>query len=126
MSAAGRIVREGGAIIMAAACADGLPDHGSTQLLLAEAGSPRGVLDLLARPGFCEHDQWQCRFRPDSTARSGSRLQRQPERRADSTRFVHALPRSGSDGCRLRQQYGPRLAVMPDGPQTIATLETAN
>ena len=26
----------------------------------------------------------------------------------------------------LRQQYGSRLAVMPDGPQTIATLETVN
>ena len=59
MSAANQIVRDGGTIIVAAACADGLPDHGRYAALLAEAGSPQGVLDMIARPGFSEHDQWQ-------------------------------------------------------------------
>ena len=59
MSAANQIVREGGTIIIAAACADGLPNHGLYASLLAEAGSPQGVLDMLARPGFSAQDQWQ-------------------------------------------------------------------
>ena len=59
MSAAGRIVREGGTIILAGACQDGLPDHGRYAQLLVEGGSPEGVLALLAQPGFGEQDQWQ-------------------------------------------------------------------
>ena len=42
MSAAHRIVRSGGAIIMCAACEDGLPDHGRYAELLIEGGSPSG------------------------------------------------------------------------------------
>jgi lactate racemase len=59
MSAAARVVRPGGAILMAAECSDGLPAHGQYAQLLARAGSPQGVLDLLAEPGFHSHDQWQ-------------------------------------------------------------------
>ena len=59
MSAASQIVRPGGAIIIAAECSDGLPDHGRYAELLAEGGSPQGVLEMLARPGFSEPDQWE-------------------------------------------------------------------
>ena len=44
---------------MAGACQDGLPDHGRYAELLAGGGSPQGVLDLLAQPGFGAQDQWQ-------------------------------------------------------------------
>ena len=127
MSAAARIVREGGAIIMAAACADGLPDHGQYAALLAEGGSPQGVLDLLARPGFCEHDQWQVQ------------IQAQIQLCADVHVYSHNLTdaqieRALFTPCRdiaqtlaaLRQKHGPHLAVMPDGPQTIATIAASN
>src|SRR5260221_11407214 len=59
MSAANRILRDGGTIIMAAACEDGLPDHGRYAALLVEAKSPQGILDLISRPRFAEQDQWQ-------------------------------------------------------------------
>ncbi len=59
MSAASQVVREGGAIIIATACEDGLPDHGRYALLLAEAGTPQGILDLISQPGFSVQDQWQ-------------------------------------------------------------------
>ncbi|MBP7691248.1 MAG: nickel-dependent lactate racemase, partial [Anaerolineales bacterium] len=59
LSAASRIVRAGGTIIMAAACEDGLPDHGRYAELLRTGGSPQGVLALLAQPGFTAQDQWQ-------------------------------------------------------------------
>jgi nickel-dependent lactate racemase len=127
MSAASRIVRDGGAIIMAAACADGLPDHGKYAALLAEGESPRGMLELLARPGFCEHDQWQVQIQAQIQLRAAvhvysDNLTDAQIRRAlftpcrDLARTVDAV----------REQCGPRLAVMPDGPQTIATVETTN
>ncbi len=44
ISAASQIVRAGGAIIIASACEDGLPDHGLYARLLAEAGSPEAAI----------------------------------------------------------------------------------
>jgi len=125
MSAAARLVRDGGTILMAAACADGLPDHGRYAALLAEAGSPERMLAMLDQPGFCEPDQWQVQ------------IQAQIQRRAQ----VHVYSDGLSDEqikqalftpCRDLQQtltdllthYGPhaRLAVLPDGPQVIANV----
>jgi nickel-dependent lactate racemase len=48
MQAAKGIVRAGGAIVLAAACEDGLPRHGRYAELLAEAGSPDAILDSRA------------------------------------------------------------------------------
>lgn len=124
MSAASRIVREGGAIIMAAACEDGLPDHGKYAALLAEGGSPRGVLEMLARPGFCEHDQWQVQIQAQIQQRAAvhvysDNLSDKQIQRALFTPCRNLVQTVAA----LREQYGPRLAVMPDGPQTIATVE---
>ncbi|MBF8282453.1 MAG: hypothetical protein HW378_1368 [Anaerolineales bacterium] len=127
MSAASRIVREGGSILMVAACADGLPDHGQYASLLAEAGSPRGVLDMLARPGFCAHDQWQIQIqaqiqlRADVYVYSGGLTDEQIRRAL----FTPCRGLAGTVAA-LRSQYGPRVCVMPDGPQTIAYLESLN
>lgn len=125
MSAAAQIVRPGGAIIMAAACEDGLPDHGQYAALLAQAGSPQAVLDMVSRPGFSAHDQWQVQ------------IQAQIQLKAE----VHVYADSLSDAqitaalfipCRnieqtvadLLRRYGPaaRLCVLPHGPLTIPYL----
>ncbi len=123
MSAANRVVREGGAIIMCAACQDGLPDHGRYAQLLAEAGSPQAVLDMLARPGFGEQDQWQVQ------------VQAQVQLRAEVFVYSEGLSddqihRALFTPCRdvgrtvaaLLERYGPaaRVCAMPDGPATVA------
>jgi len=59
MSAAARVVRPGGAILLAAACEDGLPDYGLYADLLRRAGSPQKVLEMVSQPGFEAQDQWQ-------------------------------------------------------------------
>ena len=123
LSAAARVVRKGGAILLAAACEDGLPDHGKYASLLAEAGSPQKILDMLAQPGFNQPDQWQVQ------------IQAQIQQKADV--FVY------SDGltdeqihralfqpchdivqtvCRLTEHYGSRICILPDGPLTIPFL----
>jgi len=125
MSAARQIVRKGGTIILAGACADGLPDHGRYAALLQEGGSPQGVLDLIARPGFSEQDQWQVQ------------IQALVQLHADVYVYSDGL----SDGqieralftpCRnieqtvatLLEKYGPnaRICALPEGPMTIAYL----
>ena len=126
MSAASQVVREGGAIIIAAACEDGLPDHGLYAALLAEAGSVQGILDMLAQPGFTAHDQWQVQ------------LQAKIQQRADVYVYSEGLTdeqleRALFIPCRdiaqtikeLQDQYGPglRLCVLPEGPQLIPYIQ---
>ena len=57
MAAAERVVRAGGTIVMAAACADGTPDGGAFARLLAEAPGPDALDAADRRPS--ETDRWQ-------------------------------------------------------------------
>jgi nickel-dependent lactate racemase len=123
MSAASQIVRAGGAILMAAGCEDGLPDHGLYTQLLAKAGSPDAILEMLAQPGFNAQDQWQVQ------------VQANIQKKADVSVYSDGL--SDEQICRalftptrnipatlqaLVQKHGPRVCVLPDGPLTIAYL----
>jgi lactate racemase len=127
MSAASQIVRQGGSIIVAAACQDGIPNHGRYAALLAEAGSPQKVLDMLARPGFAEQDQWQVQIqaniqlRADVFVYSGGLTD-------DQIRAALFIPCHdiGQTITELITKYGPgsRICVIPEGPQTIAYLRS--
>ena len=126
MSAAARIVRQGGAIIMAAACSDGIPDHGRYAELLVEGGSPQGVLDMLAQPGFHSHDQWQVQLQALIQLKAqvfvhSDGLSDEQIRRALFT----PCPDIEAAVAQLWQQAGPqaRICVLPEGPQTIAYLK---
>jgi nickel-dependent lactate racemase len=125
MSAASQVVREGGSILIAAACEDGLPDHGRYAELLAEAGSPGGILEMIAQPGFCVQDQWQVQ------------LQAQIQMKADVYVYSDGLSdeqieRALFIPCRdieaiitkLLEKYGPRarLCVILEGPQVVPYL----
>jgi nickel-dependent lactate racemase len=123
ISAAARVVRKGGAIIMCAACSDGLPAHGKYIELLERGGSPQGVQKLIASPGFHEHDQWQVQ------------IQAQVQNHADV--FIHSdgltdqeirralfTPIHVSEAlAELPARYGSRIGIIPNGPQVIPTLK---
>jgi lactate racemase len=125
LSAANQIVRQGGSIIIATACEDGLPNHGRYAALLAEAGSPQGVIDMISKPGFCAQDQWQVQ------------IQAQIQRRADVYVYSDGLTdeqieRALFIPCRNLEQTvsqllvkygsGARICVIPEGPQVIPYL----
>lgn len=125
MSAANQIVRQGGTILIATACEDGLPNHGRYAMLLAKAGSPQGVVDMISQPGFSAQDQWQVQ------------IQAQIQRRADVYVYSDSLSdeqieRALFIPCRsleqtisqLQEKYGSqaRICVIPEGPQTIPYL----
>ncbi len=123
VSAAARLVRPGGAIILVTACDDGLPANGGYAKLLKRAGTPHAVLDLLAQPGFHAHDQWtvqiqaQIQLKADVYVYSNG-LSDDEIRQALFTP-IHDLKSSLQD---LRVHYGPRVCILPDGPQTIPYL----
>lgn len=125
MSAAARIVKTGGAIVMAAECRDRLPDHGRYASLLKEAGSPQGFLDMLARPDFAAQDQWQIQIQ--------AQIQQQATVYVHSDRLTDAQIRGALftpcrdirrliDEIKSRSGTATRICAMPDGPQTIAYL----
>ena len=125
MSAAARIVRPGGHILLAAACEDGIPDHGRYLALLEEGGSPQGVLDRLAQPGFGEQDQWQVQIQ--ALIQLGAEVHVFSENLSDEQirRALFTPCRSITETVnRLAAEVGPgaRICAMPEGPQTIAYL----
>jgi lactate racemase len=123
MSAAAQIVRDGGAIIVAAACEDGLPDHGLYADLLKQAGSPDQALAMIAAPDFEAQDQWQVQ------------IQAQIQKNLDVLVYADGLTddqirQALMTPCRdikttvheLCHVKGRRLCVLPEGPQTIPYL----
>ncbi len=62
MSAAAQIVRPGGAIICAAECWDGIPEHGLFKQLLHEASSPEALLEAIRNNDPVRRDQWQAQI----------------------------------------------------------------
>jgi len=70
MSAAARVVREGGSIIIAAECWDGVPDHGEYKDTLHMAGSPQALLEVLRQPGFLVMDQWEAQLQAQTQCRA--------------------------------------------------------
>jgi nickel-dependent lactate racemase len=129
MSAAKQIVRQKGAIILAGACADGLPDHGRYAELLRRGGSPQGVLDMIAEPGFAAQDQWQVQIQAqvqlhaDVWVHSDGLTDEQIRAALFlPCRDIAATVRSADETLRRKTGRPARICAMPEGPQTVAYL----
>jgi nickel-dependent lactate racemase len=122
MSAAAKVVRDGGVILCAAECRDGLPSHGAYAELLKRRTSPRELLDMVYSPGFAEPDQWQIQVQSQIQERARvmvktSYLSEEELHAAHfepvddiSAEAARALERAGA---------GATLCALPRGPQTI-------
>lgn len=122
MSAAAKVVRDGGAILIAAECWDGIPEHGLYGQLLRESGSPQALLERLAAPGFAMQDQWQAQIQAQIQLKAEVYVHSDylSDEQIRSARLLPAADlRAVLD--RLVQRYGPqaRICVLPEGPQTI-------
>ncbi|HEY7819154.1 MAG TPA: nickel-dependent lactate racemase, partial [Vicinamibacteria bacterium] len=127
MSAAAQIVKEGGVILCASECRDGLPNHGAYASLLSRRRSADELLAMVHEPGFAEPDQWQVQVQSQIQKRarvlvktsflSGEELRAAHFEPVEdvSLEARKALARAGSDA---------RLCVLPRGPQTIPYVES--
>ena len=122
MSAAAQILREGGSIIIAAECWDGIPDHGEYKNILHRAGSLRGLVEMLQQPDFLMIDQWQAQLQAQIQGRADvyvkSHHLSDNEIRRALFQPCHQIEETLTE---LLVRYGPdaRICVLPDGPQTI-------
>ena len=121
MAAAERVVADGGVIVMAAACADGIPDSGAFARLLAEASSP-GELHRPAGPG--QVDGWQTQVLGRVLGRADVRLY--SEGLSDAAVRSAQLSPVGDVAAAVADALGAagpraRLCVLPQGPLSVAT-----
>jgi lactate racemase len=125
MSAARKIVREGGAIIMAGYCEDGLPNHGKYAELLRRGGTPQGVLAMLGQPDFGEQDQWQVQIQAQIQQHAHVYVYSDGLTDAEIREALFTPTRSIERTLdELAAQSGSplRVCVLPEGPQTVAYL----
>ncbi len=122
ISCAAQIVKQGGSIVIASECLEGIPDYGEYRNLVREGGSAEGILALISEPGFARHDMWEAQLharllqKADVYIYSDGLSDAQAEEMLlTPTRDVEALLG------RLLEKHGPgaRLCVLPEGPQTI-------
>lgn len=125
MSAAAKIVKNGGTIICAAECRDGLPSHGSYGAVLASASSPAALLEMISSPSYSVPDQWQVQVQAQIQTKAEV-LVKTDGLRADEVRAAHFTPIDdiGSSVQERLRRAGPSatLCVLPQGPQTIPYL----
>jgi len=128
ISAASRVVREGGTILVCAACEDGLPDHGGYARLLTQAGSPERALEMLAQPGFSEPDQWTVQIQAQILLKQEVYVYSSGLTPEQITKALYKPcddPLALLEGLR-RSNPGLRVCVLPEGPQTVGYLAKAS
>jgi nickel-dependent lactate racemase len=128
MSAAARIVKPGGTIILAAECSDGIPSGSPYDLLLREESSIEGVLARLATPGFSRPEQWQAQLQ--GVVQSKARVLVHSGLPDEILRAAHLEPcpdiAAAVQSALYQHGPGARVAVLPLGPLTIPYLEEAS
>ena len=122
VSAAASIVKDGGVIVLATACEDGLPDHGQYAALLERGKTPAGVLEMISRPGFFAADQWTVQVQAKIQSRAAIHVFSD----GLSDEQIHRaqlIPSRSVETTVVSLGSGVSICVMPEGPQTIAYVE---
>ena len=124
MSAGARVLKEGGTLILAAECREGVPGGSPLDELLRSADSIEEILAKLSTPGFVRPEQWQAQIQ--------ALVQRKAEvlvrcELDDATlRACHLAPCAdiSAEVAKRLAKLGPdaRVAVLPQGPLTIPYL----
>lgn len=125
MSAAHKVVKEGGSIIMFSECSDGYPNHGNFAEILKMADSPQGLLDMINDPKFGMLDQWQVQKQAVIQTFADVYLYSTLTAQQTTDAMLHPVNDIKETLALLREKYGPdmTIGVMPLGPLTIPYVE---
>jgi len=121
LSAGARVVKDGGLLILACECREGIPPGSPFERLLQSASSPDELMKRLPQTGPALAEQWQAQIlaliQQKVEVRVHSRL------RAGVVKACHlaACPDIGAAVTERLRQSGPKaqVAVLPQGPLTI-------
>ncbi len=121
ISAAARIVNDGGTILVASACRDGVPDHGNFAALMREGDMPKDVMaSVYAREPIL--DQWQAQILAGILDRVNVKVYTEMD--GDEVRAckLQVIPDLNEAVREYLKVDDARVAVLPDGPLTIPHL----
>ena len=125
MSAAAKVVKAGGAILCAAECRDGLPNHGAYGEVLASRPTPAALLEMINAPGYSVADAWQVQIQAQILMKARV-LMKNGFMPPNAIRAAHLEPIDdvGASTRETLAAAGPAatLCVLPQGPQTIPYL----
>jgi len=124
MSAGARVLKEGGTLILAAECREGVPGGSPLDELLRSADSIEEILAKLSTPGFVRPEQWQAQIQALVQRRAEVLVRCELD---DATlRACHLGPCAdiSAEVAKRLAKLGPdaRVAVLPQGPLTIPYL----
>jgi nickel-dependent lactate racemase len=125
MSAAARIVKQGGAIVCASECSDGVPQNGEYAEILASATDPCSLLEMINGPGYSRQDQWQAQVQALVQLKAKVYL-KSSFLTDEEIRAAHLIPSEDVADTVQKEldSRGPEsnVCVLPEGPQTIPCL----
>ncbi|MGA1236278.1 MAG: nickel-dependent lactate racemase [Limisphaerales bacterium] len=121
LSAAARIVRPGGLLILACECSEGIPANSPFDQLLRSNPDPHALLHRLAQPGHHFPEQWQAQIL--AQIQQHARVMIHSTLTPESLHSIHLTPCQNIESTvhQELQQLGPnaQIAVLPYGPLTI-------
>jgi nickel-dependent lactate racemase len=127
MRAAELIVKDGGTVIIAAECSEGVPGGSPHDRLLRSVPDGEALLTKLQQPGFVWPEQWQGQIQ--SLIQRRAQVHLHSSLSEATVRAAHLLPcpditatiraKTAENG------NGAKIAVLPQGPLTIPYLSTA-
>ena len=121
MSAAAQVVADGGTILCAAECSDGIPDHGRYAELLRRGNSPAELLQQIEARKEAEPDQWQVQVQA-LIQRRARVLVKADGLSGEQLSAAHFEPAPDLDDALaecVAARPDARICVLPEGPQTI-------
>lgn len=124
MSAGARIIQEGGTLILACECREGVPAKSPLDQLLRSASGPEEILALLATPGFVRPEQWQAQIQALIQRKARVLLYSSLPEEIVHTAYLTPCHDITAAVNEKLAQLGPdaRVAVLPQGPLTIPYL----
>ncbi len=129
ISVAARAVREGGAIILAAECRDGLGQGEYTELLTSpDLSGPEALLERIHSPGFARYDQWCVQCQAMAQAKAEVWLHSSMSRERTESAHLRYCEDVSATVEELRQRHlaergsEPTIAVLPHGQLTVPRL----
>jgi nickel-dependent lactate racemase len=122
LSAAARIVKQGGTIILAAGCHDGLPEGSGFHDLLAESTTPDELADATRPPQL---DRWASQIL--GRALLQAEIWMYSDGLSDEHMKVAQLRKIDDVGVAINDALakagpGATLCLLPEGPQTVASI----
>ena len=124
LSAGARIIKEGGTLILACECREGVPSGSPLDKLLRSASGPEEILTMLASPGFVRPEQWQAQIQ--ALVQRKARVLVYSSLPDETIKAAHLTPCHdiGAAVAECLAKTGPsgRVAVLPQGPLTIPYL----